>query len=125
MENNGNLYLSFTSHKGQVWDKINKQNFKKGNTFLDFRGYGPKKDLYYERSKGLVFIVKNDKKIIGKARLITKKYAWSDEISLDVIRNMTLPGFTKNDWSLLMNEYYENPKVFGYILEFDVIEVAE
>lgn len=122
MENN-RLYITFTSHNGEVWDKLKPENFKPKNIFTTFRGYGPKKDKYYNESKGKKFIVKSNGESIGEAVLLKKRYIWSTELTIIDIRNDTKQSFTMNDWKNLMEKFYGNSKVFGYLLTFQITDV--
>jgi len=65
-------YIGFTSKNGEPWDKLKQENFKKDKTFTTFRGYGPKKDKYYENNINNIFIVSLDRRQIGKAQLLKK-----------------------------------------------------
>lgn len=117
------LYMNFTSQDGEAWDKLKPENFKIGNIFTTFRGYGPKKDKYYQDNKGKKFIIKNDLRAIGEAVLLKKRYIWSTDIGIVNIRNDTKQSFTMQDWKNLMQSFYGNSKVFGYILEFQITDV--
>jgi len=118
--NGQNLVLGFTSEEGEPWDKLKPENFKKGNQFTTFRGYGPKKDAYYERNINSIFTVTLDRRVIGSALLVTKEYIWSDEIPLETIKKDTKKDYTLEKWADLMYTFYGNKKVFGYLLTFRI-----
>jgi len=116
-------YIGFTSKNGEPWDKLKQENFKKDKTFTTFRGYGPKKDKYYENNINNIFIVSLDRRQIGKAQLLKKEYIWSDEIPLETIQKDTFKNFTKEQWADQMEEFYGNKKIFGYLLTFKILDV--
>jgi len=118
-----NKYIGFTSKDGEAWDKL--KDMKVGETFTTFRGYGPKKDKWYEDNIGETYIVSLDRKPIAKAVLKEKTYTWSDEIPLEVIKKDTFQDFTEEKWADQMEQFYGNRKVFGYMLTFEIIDVEE
>jgi len=116
-------YIGFSSQNGEPWDKLKQENFKTGKTFTTFRGYGPKKDKWYEEGIGEIFNVSLDRKLMGKAKLIEKNYIWSNEIPLSVIQSDTFKDFTLEKWNALMEDFYGNRIVFGYLLTFEITAV--
>jgi len=117
------LVINFTSEDNKPWDKLTVENFRTGEQFTTFRGYGPKKDAYYEKNIGKIFNIVLDGETIGLAKLLSKKYIWSDQLSLETIRKDTKQDYTFDKWNALMEKFYGNKKVFGYLLTFEIKEV--
>lgn len=105
------------------WDKLKPHRLKKGELFSTFRAYTAKKDMYYESQINNTFYILLNNKAIGKAKLITKTYKWSNELSLDEIQKDTYDYWTKEDFQSFLKSLYGSPKVFGIWLVF-IIEKA-
>jgi len=110
------MNLSFTLVGGRPYDKLLPPRFKEGETFTTFRAYSPRKDKYYESCIGKEFYVLLDNKTIGKAKLIKREYRWNYDLTEEGGR------IEFND---LMNKFYENTKIFGFWLVFQITKTGQ
>jgi len=118
------MNLSFTLLDGKPYDKLMPHKFTVGVFFTTFRAYSPRKDRYYESCIGKEFYVILDKKTIGKAILIKREYRWSYDLTEEEIKKDTYQEWTRTDFNDLMTKFYENSKVFGFWLTFQVTKTA-
>lgn len=118
------MNLSFTLIEGKPYDKLLPWRFKEGKTFTTFRAYSPHKDKYYDGCIGKEFYVILGDKTIGKAKLIKREYRWSYDLTEEEIKNDTYQDWTRAEFNDLMNKFYENSKIFGFWLIFQVTKTG-
>lgn len=119
------MNLTFFKVEGRDrYDKLQPARFRQGNTFTTFRAYSPHKDKYYSEVIGKEFYVIYDTHAIGKAKLIKRDYQWSDELSIEEIENDTFSDWTRVQFDDLMYRFYENRRVFGFWLTFQITKVG-
>lgn len=118
------MKVSFSKIENRPYDKLQLDRFKTGKTFTTFRAYSPHKDKYYSELIGKEFYVIYDNTAIGKAKLIERKYRWSDELTPDEIKNDTFSDWTRLQFDDLMFRFYENRRVFGFWLTFEITKVG-
>lgn len=106
------------------WDKLKPHRFKEGELFSTFRAYTVKKDMYYNSQIDKTFYVLLNGKTIGKAKLLTKTYKWSDELSLSEIKKDTYEYWSRKDFDNFLNSLYGSSKVFGVWLVFILEKVG-
>jgi hypothetical protein len=106
------------------WDKLKPHKFKEGELFSTFRAYTAKKDMYYETQINKVFYVMLNDTTMGKAKLITKIYKWSNELTIDEIRKDTYDYWMREDFEKFLQDLYGTPKVFGIWLVFIIEKVG-
>lgn len=118
------MNVNFSKIENRTYDKLQSDRFKEGKTFTTFRAYSPRKDKYYSEVIGKEFYVVYNNTAIGKAKLIERKYRWSDELTPDEIKNDTFSDWTRLQFDDLMFRFYDNRRVFGFWLTFEIIKVG-
>lgn len=119
------MNLSFTLIDGKPYDKLLPGRFKDGKTFTTFRAYSPRKDKYYDSCIGKEFYVLLDDRAIGKAKLIKREYRWSYDLTEEEIKNDTYNHWGRAEFNDLMNKFYENSKIFGFWLVFQITKAGQ
>ena len=118
------MNISFSKVENRPYDKLQSDRFREGKTFTTFRAYSPHKDKYYSEVIGKEFYVIYDTFTIGKAKLLKRDYRWSDDLTLDEIKSDTFAHWTNIQFGDLMFKFYENRRVFGFWLTFEVTKVG-
>jgi hypothetical protein len=118
------MNLNFTKIEDRPWDKLQPSNFKEGNELTTFRAYSPRKDTYYSNALEKEFYVLYNGHAIGKAKLIKRKYRWSNELTEEEIKKDTFSNWTSLQFEDMLYKFYENRKVFGFWLIFKITKVG-
>jgi len=108
----------------EAFDKFKPNRFYEGVELTTFRGYTARKDRYYHNVKNQQFYIVLKDHAIGKAILKRIHYRWSDELTEEEIKKDTYSHWTKHDWENFLENIYENRKVFGFWLIFEVIKTG-
>ena len=119
------MKISFSAVERRAWDKLQLDRFKEGELFTTFRAYTARKDKYYSECINKEFYVVFNKTTIGKATLVKREYRWSNELTLEEIKKDTFLHWGIQEFEDMLYTFYENRKVFGFWLTFEIVKVGQ
>lgn len=107
------------------WDKIKPERFAVGTHITTFRAYIPwlvknYKKMLDDKAEAVVLL---NKQPIGRARLDSMHFEWSDKVTLDFIRKDTFMRWGWHDWEQYLEKTYGLYPIFGEVLYMTLTSV--